>query len=144
MESIDQHLEEIGRMGQILNVDRHHREPILGMVAQVVHDAGLAGSSRRREHHMAGAQRVPQLRQKRLAESQIDRIDGCAGVEIGSVFHFHVDLVVNHFCRRNYYTTILVYVNHVVEIYATPFPGRDAAGGAAGIETRPTSERDGA
>ena len=26
VESIEQYLEEVGRMGQILNVDRHHRE----------------------------------------------------------------------------------------------------------------------
>ena len=48
VECVEQHLKEVGRMRQVLHVDRHHLESVLGMVAQVVHDAGLAGSSGRR------------------------------------------------------------------------------------------------
>ena len=126
MESIEQHLEEVGRMGQVLNVDRHHRIPVLGMVTQVIHDAGLAGSSRRGEHQMRGAQRSPQLRHKCPAESQVTRVDGSAGVEFGDVSHFHVVLVVKHVCRGNNYTTILMYVNCVVEMRSERVPRRGA------------------
>ena len=102
-------------MGQVLDVDRHHRESVLGMVAQVVHDAGLAGSSRCREHHMPGAQRSPQLGHECRAEPQVNRVDGSAGVEFGGAFRFHVYFVVKQICCGNYYTTILMYVNCVVD-----------------------------
>ena len=94
MEPIEQHLEEVGRMVQVLDVNRDHREPALGMVAQVIHDAGLAGSPGRGEHHVPGAQRLPQLRDEILAEPQVNRVDGSPGVELGSTCHFHFDYVV--------------------------------------------------
>ena len=128
MESIEQHLEEVGRMGQVLNVDRHDREPVLGMIAQVVHNAGLAGAARCREHQMSGAQRLPQLRHERPAESQIDRVDGGAGVELRGVFRFHGDWVVKQMRCRNNYTTILMYVKCVVEMQRGHVPIRAAAG----------------
>ena len=69
MECIEQHLKELGRVSKVLHVGRHHLESVLGTVAKVVHDAGLAGSSGRREHHVAGAQGLPQFRDKRVAEA---------------------------------------------------------------------------
>ena len=50
---------------------------------------------------MPGAQRLPQLRQKRFAESQVHRVDGSAGVEFGGVFHFNITPVVNQNCFIN-------------------------------------------
>ena len=122
MESIEQHLEEVGRVGQVLNIDRHHLEPVLGMVAQVIHDAGLAGSSGRGEHDMPGAQGPPQLRQKRPAESQVNRVDGSAGIEFRGVVHFQFIPVVNLIRCMNNCTTILMYVNCVVEMRRERLP----------------------
>ena len=141
MESVEQYLEEVRRVGQVLNVDRHHGKSVLGMIAQVVHDAGLAGPTRRREHYMPGAQRLPQVRQKCRAESQIDRVDGSPRVEFGCVLNFHVVLVVHQICRGNNYTTILMYVNRVLEMCSgrvqrdiaprrTGHAGRDPARGS--------------
>ena len=124
VEPVEQQLEEVGRVSQVLHVDRHHLEPVLGMVAQVVHDAGLAGTPGRREHDVPGAQGLPPLRHERAAESQVDRIDRCAGVELGGGPSFHVVLVVNQICRINYCTTILLYVNCVVENRQACLPRR--------------------
>ena len=86
------------------------------MIPQEVHDAGLAGSSRCGEHHVPGAQRLPQLRHECRAEPQVNRVDGSAGVEFGGALRFHVNLVVKQISCRNNYTTILMYVNCVVEM----------------------------
>ena len=147
MESIEQDLEEVCGVGQVLNVDRHHGKSVLGMIAQVVHDAGLAGPTRRREHHMSDAQRLPQIRQECLAESQVDRVDGSPRVEFGRVLNFHVALVVHQICRANSYTTILMYVNRVLEMRSgcvrrdaaprrTGHPGHDPAHGSRDVGQR--------
>ena len=120
MERVDQRQEEVGRVGQLLHVDRDHREPALGMVAQVVHDAGLAGPPRGGEHHVSDAEPLPQIGQKRLAEPEVDRIDGRASVEFGDRFHFHRIIVVNQIRCMKHSTSKMLYVKCVVKLSGEP------------------------
>lgn len=94
MECVEQPLEEIGWMGQVLDVDQNRRETVPGMVTQVIHDAGFPRSSGRREHEMPGAQCFPKLPDKLLAKSQVHRVNGSPGIKFRSSAHLYVQFVV--------------------------------------------------
>lgn len=105
-----------GHGSKRLHVDRHHLKSVLGMVAQVVQNAVLAGSTRRREHHVADAQGLSQFCHELAAEAQVDGFDGTAAVvEFRNVPHFHVALVVHPNCRGKPSKARLLYVKAVVK-----------------------------